>query len=222
MPAETLRIPWENGGLSAELTRPDVSLAVLVLAHGAGAGFRHASLEAISESLTLRGVATLRFNFPFMEAGRRRVDGKAASVAAVAAAASSAAERLPDLPLYLGGHSFGGRMATHAVAEHAVTPRGVVCLSFPLHPAGRPDVARAAHLSDIRLPMLFLSGTRDDLAQSGLLEAVVSDLHDARLHWLEDADHGYRARKRVRQEPRTVFDEIGDEVRAFIAAGSGA
>lgn len=205
--------------LSAELTRPEHAAGLLVLAHGAGAGFRHASLLAISESLARRRIATYRFNFPFMEAGRRRVDPRAVAVAAILEATRAAGALAPDLPLFLGGHSFGGRMATHAVAEGVVSPRGLVCMSFPLHPAGRQSVERAVHLAQIAVPMLFLSGTRDALAEPELLTRVVAELGErACLHWLEDADHGYRVRKRARRDPRSVFDEIAEAVETFVAA----
>jgi hypothetical protein len=218
MEAETLTIASAHGELSAELLRPVAAQGLLVLAHGAGAGFRHATLVGITEALATCGVATLRFNFPFMETGKRRVDPRPVAVAAVAEAARAGMKLAPDLPLYLGGHSFGGRMASHAVAQGSATPHGLVCLSFPLHPANRPAVERAAHLGEVQIRMLFLSGTRDTLADTALLTGVVADLGArAHLHWLEDADHGYRVRKRVRQDPRPVFTEIAEEVAAFMA-----
>ncbi len=174
-------------------------------------------MTRIAEALAAVRIATLRFNFPFMEAGRRRVDPRPVAVAAIVAAVREAQRVEPDLRIYLGGHSFGGRMATHAVAEGLVAPTGVVCLSFPLHPAGRPGIERAAHLAAVTVPMLFLSGTRDALADRELLIGVVAELDRARLHWLEDADHGYRVRKRVRRDPRPVFEEIAAEVAAFVS-----
>lgn len=189
-----------------------------MLAHGAGAGFRHVSLVTIGDALATRGIATLRFNFPFMQAGRRRVDAGPVAVAAVTAAVEAARHHAPDLPLYVGGHSFGGRMASHAVAEQRVMASGLVCLSFPLHPAGRPGVARAEHLDAVKVPMLFLSGTRDALADAPLLTDVIARLRPrAQLVWLDDADHGYRVRKRVRADPRSVFEQIADETARFTA-----
>jgi hypothetical protein len=206
--------------LRGELTVPAEPAAALVLAHGAGAGFRHTNLLAIASALSHRSIASLRFNFPFMEAGKRRVDDRATALAALTAAGAALADRLPSLPLYLGGHSFGGRMASHALAAGAIAAgatAGLVLLSFPLHPAGRPGVARAGHLADITVPMLFVSGTRDALAEPELLRGVVRALHDAELRWLDDADHGYRVRRRGRRDPRPVFDELGDYVAAFVA-----
>lgn len=217
MNVEPLSIDGRAGTVSGALTTPPRARALLVLAHGAGAGFGHANMVAISEALAGVDVATLRFNFPFMEAGRRRVDARAVAVAAIADAARTAAERRADLPLLVGGHSFGGRMASHALAERSVSARALICMSFPLHAANRPAVDRAAHLGDVPVPMLFLSGTRDALAAADLLTDVVAGLGGrAVLHWLDDADHGYRTRKRERRDPRPVFEEMADAVSAFL------
>ncbi len=203
--------------LSAELDRPRDAFALLVLAHGAGAGLRHASMTAISEALSARGVATLRFNFPFMEQGRRRVDPQPVSVASIVAALETAREAAPDLPHFLGGHSYGGRMASHAAAERNLPVRGLVFCSFPLHPPKKPGTARAAHLGNVPQPMLFLSGTRDDMADRTLLEGVVAGLGaGARLHWLDTADHGYRVLKRSRQVQEGVFDELAGVAAGFM------
>lgn len=217
MNVEPLIIGGPAGPVSGALTTPSGARGLLVLAHGAGAGFDHANMVAISEALGGVGVATLRCNFPFMEAGRRRVDPRAVAVAAIADAARTAAELRADLPLLIGGHSFGGRMASHALAERAVSARALICMSFPLHPANRPAVERAAHLGDVPVPMLFLSGSRDALARPDLLSDVAAGLGSrAVLHWLDDVDHGYKARKRQRRDPRPVFQEMADAVSAFL------
>jgi predicted alpha/beta-hydrolase family hydrolase len=194
---------------------PDAAVAALVLAHGAGAGMEHAHMQALAAAFARRGIATLRFNFPFIEAGRKRVDPPAVATAAVAAAFASARERT-QLPLWVGGHSFGGRMASHAVAERWVVPVGLIFCSFPLHPPGKPDTQRAAHLPAIRQPLLFLSGTRDELAERALLEPLVQSLPTAKLHWLDTADHGYRVRKRSRAGSEDVFDEMARVAREFV------
>jgi predicted alpha/beta-hydrolase family hydrolase len=205
------------GELSAELVRPDGASALLVLAHGAGADFRHGSMTAISDSLARCRVASLRFNFPFMEQGRRRVDSQAVSVASIAAAVDTGREAAPDLTLFLGGHSYGGRMASHAVLERELPVEGLVFCSFPLHQPRKPGIERAAHLDRVSLPMLFISGTRDALAQADLLTTVVERLGArARLHWLETADHGYRVLKRKRVNPKDVFDELAEVAADFI------
>ena len=196
---------------------PDDAVAALVLAHGAGAGMRHRNMQAIADAFAAHGIATLRFDFPFIEAGRKRVDPPAVATARIAAAFRSAGERA-RLPLWLGGHSFGGRMASHAVLTEQIAPAGLVLCSFPLHAAGKPGTERARHLKDIRLPMLFLSGTRDDLATPALLEQVVQPLPTAKLHWLDTADHGYRVQQRERGGSGSVFDEMARELRAFIDA----
>jgi predicted alpha/beta-hydrolase family hydrolase len=216
-----LQIETEAGPLSADLTLPDRACALLVLAHGAGAGYRHANMVAISGALAQNGVASLRFNFPFTEQGRRRVDPQALATRTIADAWAAARALDLDLPGFLGGHSYGGRMASHAVLDHGLTPCGLVFCAFPLHPAGNPGTQRAQHLARLSCPMLFLSGTRDALATPSLLSGCVAELGSrARLHWLEDADHGYRVRKRVRKDPRGVFEEMGETVRRFVLAAS--
>jgi predicted alpha/beta-hydrolase family hydrolase len=194
----------------------DDAVAALVLAHGAGAGMRHASMQAIADAFARRGIATLRFDFPFMAEGRKRTDSREVATAAVADAFAAARERT-RLPLWLGGHSFGGRMASHAVLDRALAAAGLIFCSFPLHMPGKPAVQRAAHLNEIGKPMLFLSGTRDALAERRLLEPLVASLGPtARVHWLETADHGYRVLKRQRTRTDDVFDEMADAARAFV------
>lgn len=208
-----------DGDLGAELIRPADAASLLVLAHGAGADFRHASMAAISQALARQNIASLRFNFPFMEQGRRRVDSQAVSVATILAALATARGAAPDLRLFLGGHSYGGRMASHAAAGQALDVAGLVFCSFPLHPPKKPGIERAAHLERIELPMLFLSGTRDGLADRGLLTGVVAGLGArARLHWLDTADHGYKVLKRSRRVELDVFDEMAEATAGFMAA----
>jgi uncharacterized protein len=194
---------------------PTDAVAALVLAHGAGAGMQHASMQAIADAFERRGIATWRFDFPYMAAGRNRVDSPAVATQAIAEAYAAAVERT-KLPLWLGGHSFGGRMASHAVLERKLPAAGLIYCSFPLHMPGKPDTKRAAHLGAIRQPMLFLSGTRDDLAERTLLEPLVASLPNATLHWLDTADHGYRVLKRSRKRSDSVFDEMAEAARAFI------
>jgi predicted alpha/beta-hydrolase family hydrolase len=199
---------------------PNDAVAALVLAHGAGAGMKHASMQAIATAFGARGIATLRFDFPYMAAGRSRVDSPAVATEAIAAAFAAARERT-KLPLWVGGHSFGGRMASHAVVDRAVPAAGLIFCSFPLHMPGKPDTKRAQHLPQIEQPMLFLSGTRDDLAERKLLEPLVAALPNATLHWLETADHGYRVLKRQRTRADSVFDEMAEAARAFVDRHGG-
>lgn len=197
---------------------PPDAIAAVVLAHGAGAGMAHQNMQSIADAFESRGIATLRFNFPFMDAGSSRTDSPAVATAAIAAAFADAKARTA-LPLWLGGHSFGGRMASHAVIDHGLDPAGLVFCSFPLHPPERPDTARAAHLPSLQRPMLFLSGSRDKLANRDLLEEVVSSLTTARLHWLDTADHGYKVLKRTRTSSEDVFDEMARVTRDFMEHG---
>lgn len=194
---------------------PQHPAAAIVFAHGAGAGMKHRNMQAIADAFGRQGIATLRFDFPFIEAGRRRVDAKEVSTAAIVEAFEEARKRT-SLSLWLGGHSFGGRMASHAVIDEGLEPCGLIFCSFPLHPPGRPGIGRAAHLSGLRLPMLFLSGTRDALAERELLEPVVCGLVTAELNWLDTADHGYKVLKRARQTDEDVFDEMARVARGFI------
>lgn len=191
------------------------AVAAIVLAHGAGAGMSHVSMQSIADAFQRQAIATLRFNFPFIEAGRNRTDSPAVATATIAAAFEEARGHT-TLPLWLGGHSFGGRMASHAVLNQKMNPQGLIFCSFPLHMPDKPSRSRADHLSSIRLPMLFLSGTRDSLAQPELLESVVQQLPTAELHWLETADHGCRVLKRTRTNPENVFDEMARVAREFI------
>ena len=194
---------------------PPDAIAAVVLAHGAGAGMSHRTMQAIADAFGRHGLATLRFNFPFMDAGGNRPDSPAVATATVSEAFQAARKRT-DLPLWLGGHSFGGRMSSHAVIDHALDPVGLIFCSFPLHTAGRPGRARAAHLKSLRHPLLFLSGTRDELADQEELKQVIADLPNAQLHWLETADHGYRVLKRTRTNAEDVFEEMGRVARDFI------
>jgi uncharacterized protein len=175
----------------------------------------HRNMQAIADALERQGIATLRFDFPFIEARRKRTDPQPVATASIEAAVAQATVRTA-LPLWLGGHSFGGRMASHAVLERSLAPAGLVFCSFPLHPPGKPSTARAAHLASIRRPMLFLSGTRDELARRDLLEPVVASLPRAQLHWLDTADHGYRVLKRTRESSEDVFDEMARVARDFV------
>lgn len=198
---------------------PSDPKALLVFGHGAGADMRHATMASIATELARRDVSVLRFNFPFMESGKGRVDSRAVSTATIASAVAHARKLKPMLPLFLGGHSFGGRMASHAILEHGLGKvHGLIFCSFPLHPAGKPDIARAAHLDDVDVPMLFLSGTRDALAERDLLTGVIGRLGArAQLVWLDTADHGYKVQKRVRTRSDSVFEELADAASAFVS-----
>jgi predicted alpha/beta-hydrolase family hydrolase len=202
---------------------PDEAVAALVLAHGAGAGMRHRHMQALADAFGRVGIGTLRFDFPFIEAGKKHVDSQAVVTASIAAAYESAVART-TLPVWLGGHSFGGRMASHAVLDRQLTPRGLIFCSFPLHAPGKQGIERARHLAQIRLPLLFLSGTRDTFAERELLEPLVAGLaargsgfsRDCRVHFLDTADHGFHTLKRQRASTDDVYVEAARTARAFI------
>lgn len=208
--------------VSALLLRPAQARAAYVFAHGAGAGMTHPSMAAISEGLAERGIATLRYQFPYMEKGSKRPDPPAVAQATVRAAAAEAARHCGELPLFAGGKSFGGRMTSQAQAKAPLAGvRGLVVLGFPLHPAGKPSSERAAHLAEVKIPMLFLQGTRDALAELDLLEPVVKGLGSrATLHLVQEADHSFHVLKRSGRTDREVMAEVLDAFAAWVATHS--
>jgi uncharacterized protein len=191
-PAEPLTLAPGPQEVSALWLLPPLARACYVLAHGAGAGMRHAFMRDTAMALAQHRIATLRFQFPYMERGSRRPDPPAVCHATVRAAVAAARERSP-LPLFAGGRSFGGRMSSQAQALAALpTVRGLVFLGFPLHPAGKPGSERAAHLKAVQLPMLFVQGTEDALAERPLLEGLAQELGPrASIEWVADADHAF-------------------------------
>jgi predicted alpha/beta-hydrolase family hydrolase len=211
----------EKGEVSALLIRPAVASHLLVLGHGASTTMRHATLEAIAGALADAGIATFRYNFPYSEHGKGR-DSQAVCTQTVRAAVAAADAAAPDLPLLAGGHSFGGRMTSTAASEAPIDGvRGLVFFSFPLHQPGKPETKRAEHLAAVTVPMLFLSGTRDELAEMGLLRPVCEKLGGrATLHAVDTADHGYKVLKRSRASEEDVFVEMARVVRAW-ASGLG-
>jgi hypothetical protein len=209
----------EKGKVSALLIRPSGARHLLALGHGASTDMRHPTLRTIAERMAEAGIATMRYNFPYMENHRGR-DTKEVCTATVRSAVSAAHAAAPDLRILAGGHSFGGRMTSTAASEapldHVV---GLVLCSFPLHPPGKPDTKRADHLSGVGLPMLFLSGTRDELARLDLLESVCRDLgRRAVLHLLDTSDHGFRVLKRTRSTEEEVFAEMARVTAAWASS----
>jgi uncharacterized protein len=204
----------DKGEVSALLIRPEGASHLLVLGHGASTDMRHATLQSIADRLADVGIATFRYNFPYSENGRGR-DGQAVCTETVRSAAKAASEAAPGLPLLAGGHSFSGRMTSTAASESPIEGvRGLVFFSFPLHLAGKPETKRAEHLADVTVPMLFLSGTRDELAGLDLLKPVCEKLGSrATLHLLDAADHGYKILKKSRTSPEDVFAEMARVVR---------
>lgn len=201
------------------LQLPTGASACYVLAHGAGAGMTHPFMAAVAEGLAERGIATLRYQFPYMQRGSRRPDAPALAHATVRAAVATAARLAPDLTLVAGGKSFGGRMTSQAQAASPLPGvGGLVFIGFPLHPAGKPSDDRAAHLSDIAVPMLFLQGTRDELAQLDLLQRCVAHLGArATLHLFDDADHSFHVPARTGRKDAQVMAEMLDVLAGWIA-----
>jgi predicted alpha/beta-hydrolase family hydrolase len=195
MNAERTELRVDGRSVSGLLLRPAHASACYVFAHGAGAGMEHSSMRLVAEGLAERGVATLRYQFPYMEQGSRRPDSPALCHKTVRAAVAEASRLAPDLPLYAGGRSFGGRMTSQAQAVAPLTGvRGLVFFSFPLHPAKAPATERAQHLFAVEVPMLFLQGARDDLAYLSLLEPLIAQLGDrATLRVCAEADHSLHA-----------------------------
>ncbi len=219
MAGKKLQIALPSGGtVSALLLAPAGAQAVYVFAHGAGAGMQHAFMEAVALGLAERGVATLRFQFPFMEQGSRRPDTPKLARDAVRAAVAEAARRLPGLPLYAGGKSFGGRMSSQAQAAQPLPGvRGLVFVGFPLHPPKKPGVERAEHLAQVGLPMLFLQGTRDALADLALLRTTVGQLGPpVTLHVVEAADHAFHVLVRSGRTDAQVLEELLEAMRDWM------
>jgi predicted alpha/beta-hydrolase family hydrolase len=196
--------------VSGLLLRPPDAWAAYVLAHGAGAGMRHRFMESIAGALATRGIATLRYQFPYVEAGSRRPDPPGVLQATVRAAVAVAWEVASGLPLFAGGKSLGGRMTSNAMARRPIDGvRGLVFLGFPLHPAGQPGVTRAEHLDRVDAPMLFLQGTRDALADLDLMRSVCTRLGSrATLHVVDGADHSFAVLKRSGRSDADVMDEL--------------
>ncbi|HEY1009946.1 MAG TPA: alpha/beta fold hydrolase [Daejeonella sp.] len=192
----SLAVSPEIGEVSAELITPDHPICVLTLAHGAGAGMNHEFMVSIAKSLAEKDIATLRFNFPFMEKQKRRPDSPAVAHQTIEAAINQAHELFPSLPVFASGKSFGGRMSSQYLAAHPEADvKGIIFLGFPLHQAGKPSIERAEHLKSVVVPMLFLQGTRDELASYDLIEKVCTSLHLANLVTIEGANHAFKAGK---------------------------
>ncbi|HVZ46711.1 MAG TPA: alpha/beta family hydrolase [Ramlibacter sp.] len=215
-----LRIGLAAGAsVSAVLRTPEQASAVFVFAHGAGAGMNHPFMADLASALGERGIATLRYQFPYMEQGSKRPDDPATAQAAVRAAAAQAAAHLPGVPLYAGGKSFGGRMTSQAQASQPIEGvRGLVFVGFPLHPAGKPGTQRAAHLAKVQVPMLFLQGTRDTLAELELIRTTVADLGErATMHVVDGADHSFHVLARSGRTDAQVMEELANAIAGWIA-----
>ena len=215
---EALKFSVGATQVSALLQAPPAARACYVLAHGAGAGMAHPFMTAISNELAARGIATLRYQFPYMENGSKRPDPPKTAHAAVRAAVAEAARVLPRTLLIAGGKSFGGRMTSQAQAIDPLPGvRGIAFLGFPLHPAGQPSSARAEHLAQVAVPMLFLQGTRDELADLGLIQSLADTLGSrATLQLFGDADHSFHVRRSSGSTDAQVIARMADALAAWI------
>jgi uncharacterized protein len=225
MDAEPIRIALPDGSSVSGLWQaPAGAKAALVLGHGAGAGMNHKAMAATAHGLAERGVAVLRYQFPYMEKGGKRTDPPAVAHAAVRAAAAEARRLAPALPLFAGGRSFGGRMTSQAQAIHPLEGvRGLVFFAFPLHPAGKPSTERAPHLAEVKVPMLFLQGTKDTLAELDLLRPVVEGLGErATLKLFADADHSFHVPAKTGRKDAEVMAELLDTAAAWMLTEGGS
>jgi predicted alpha/beta-hydrolase family hydrolase len=219
---DAVSIPVDSGtSVSGLLQMPGTARACLVLAHGAGAGMTHPFMAAVAAGLAQRGIGTLRYQFPYMERGGRRPDPPVLAQATVRAAVAEAVRRAPGLPLFAGGKSFGGRMTSQAQAAAPLPGvRGLVFLGFPLHPTGKPAQTRAQHLVDVQVPMLFLQGTRDKLAELDQLQPVCAKLGDrATLRLFADADHSFHVPARSGRTDSEVRGEMLEALTAWVGDG---
>jgi uncharacterized protein len=218
MKAQPLAIDVAGQRVSVLLIDPPERMACVVLAHGAGAGMKHPFMAAVANGLADRAIATLRYQFPYMEAGSKRPDSPRVAQATVRAAVEEARRLLPGAALFAGGKSFGGRMTSQAQADSPLPEvRGLAFLGFPLHPAGKPSEARAEHLSRVMVPMLFLQGTRDALAEPALIERVVARLGErATLEAFAEADHSFHVPAKTGRKDPEVLGELLDGLAAWI------
>lgn len=223
MPQDVTIALDDGASVSGLWLRPDTARACLVLAHGAGAGMAHRSMASLAEGLAERDVATLRSQFPFMERGSRRPDPPPVAHRAVRGAVAEAGRLVGDLPLVAGGRSFGGRMTSQAQAlEPLPGVRGLVFFAFPLHPAGKPSDLRAQHLTDVHIPMLFVQGTRDALAETALLRPVLASLEPrATTAWAEHADHSFHVPASSGRRDADVLADLLDATAAWIIRTAG-
>jgi len=219
MEAQEISITVGGERVSGLFLRPSGAKALYLFAHGAGAGMGHKAMESNAQGLAARGIATLRYQFPYMEKGSRRPDPPKIAHSAVRAAAAKALELAPDLPLIAGGRSFGGRMTSQAQAiEPLPAVRGLAFLGFPLHPAGKPGIERADHLAAVRIPMLFVSGDHDALAELDLLRRVIADLEPlATLHLVANADHSFKVAAKSGRTSAEAEAEALDSLAEWIS-----
>ena len=207
----SLKISPSIGTVSAECIIPENSHCIITLAHGAGAGMNHSFMVTLAQLLSEQGISTLRFNFPFAENKKGRPDIPAVAHATIASAIANAEKLFPELPLFAAGKSFGGRMTSQYLSAHPdAAVKGIIFYGFPLHPPGKPSTERAEHLKDVTTPMLFLQGTKDELATWDLIEPVCKSLKLAELVKIEGANHAFKAGK------QNILQLLADKTKEWI------
>ena len=212
----SLKVSPATGTVSAELIAGQESKCIMVLAHGAGAGMHHSFMVTLAQSLAVEGITTLRFNFPFTENKKGRPDTPAVAHQTIEAAILKAQKLFPKLPLFVAGKSFGGRMTSqYMAANHNDAVKGIIFYGFPLHAPGKPSIERAEHLKDVRAPMLFLQGSRDEFATWKLITKVCSSLPLAELIKIEGANHGFKAGKQDIMKQLTALTNEWIEKKTF-------
>jgi uncharacterized protein len=213
----SIHVAQAGGEVSGLLLIPADPSAVLVFGHGAGAGMRHPFMAHVARDLAEEGIATLRYQFPYMDAGKNRVDSQDVAEATVRAAIHFARTEMAATPIFAGGKSYGGRMTSNALAtQDDALVRGIVFYGFPLHAPKKPSTDRAQHLGRVRRPMLFLQGTRDDLADLELIRGVTAELKQATLHVVQGGDHSFAVLKRDGRTAAGVFEELRTVVATWV------
>jgi predicted alpha/beta-hydrolase family hydrolase len=208
--AITFEVSPQVGSVSGEFDIPENMKAILTLAHGAGAGFNHPFMKKLALALCEKNIGTLRFNFPFIEKKKKIVDRPPIAELTVERAIEKVKQQYPDVPLFASGKSFGGRMTSHLFSKHFnLGVAGIIFYGFPLHAPGNPGVERAAHLSSVKIPMLFLQGSKDALATLSLMQQVTSELQNTKLVVFENADHSFKANK------RELIPELAEQTSAW-------
>jgi len=210
-------ISEKAGTVNGILTEPPDAKALLLLAHGAGAGMQHKTMQLIADCLAEENIATLRFNFSYIEKGRKSPDSSKIAQETIRNVVLKANEFAKGLPLFAGGKSYGGRMTSSAAADEALPDvEGLIFFGFPLHPPGKPSADRAAHLHQVNLPMLFLQGTRDNLARMELIRQVTTDIKNAHLEVIEGADHSFHLKKSAGKSDEEVMRKIAGKVSSWM------
>lgn len=206
------------GKISLEISEANKSKAILIIAHGAGAGMHHSFMQALSDETTALGMTAVRFNFPYMEQGRKSPGSPKSNIETWKLVISHIHKKHPKLPIFISGKSYGGRMGSHILAEnHELPVRGIIYFGFPLHAPGRDSKDRATHLNEVKVPQLFLQGAKDKLANLDLMNEVVNDLSNAKMKVIEDGDHSFNVPKRSGKTKDKVIKFLADEATTWIS-----